>query len=370
MSFRLSLQIVTPVRVLLLSISNPSFYDDIMQMSGRLHVRTDTNVSKCHQKFITDPLLAAGINELFPKLGIDLNLLQRLCAILDMICFEVRGARDVTLDSGNDPSFIQRSIYFHPALLVQSCIANSFLTIDAEFKVKLYAGQDIERGHIITYNNAIVMLSTRERREQLQKTKHILCECQRCVDPTELGTNIGSIKCTNCNSGYYRICECCEFSWTCQDCKHKVSSEKLENLLEEAKVSLMKHNDAQNLTKLQEWMIEYSKKLSRNHWLVLDAKQTLVNWFKRECATEKGTSLKLLQWKLELFEELVPAVRALRPGLSKMLGILLYEYQTSLLQVAKKKFDAGLINQEEYLVSFYRLGPIIRDLQNLWHCSM
>lgn len=326
-------------------------YDDIMQMGGRLHVRTDTNVAKCHQKFITDPLLAADIATLFPELNLDFNVLQRLCAILDMIAFEVRGARDVTLESGNDPSFVLRNIYLHPALLVQSCTANSFLTIDAEFNVKLYAGQDIAQGHVVTYNNAIVMLSTRERREQLQKTRHILCKCQRCLDPTELGTNIGSIRCGSCSTGFYSICECCEFSWACKDCQHKVSSEKLENILEAAKVSLMKCNEDRDLPGLQEWMIEYSKKLSRNHWLVLDAKQILVGLLKRECADEKVASLKLLQRKLELFEEIIGTVRALRPGLSKMLGISLYEYQTSLLQVARKKHEAGLINEEEYQVS-------------------
>lgn len=353
--------------MLLLSRTNKSFYDDIMQMGGRLHVRDDTNVAKCHQKFITDPLLSKNITTLFPDLNIDFNLLQKLCAILDMISLEVRGARDVTLDSGNDPSFIQRNIYLHPALLVQSCIANSFLTIDAEFNVKLYAGQDIDGGQVITYNNAIVMLSNRERRDQLQKTRHILCQCQRCLDPNELGTNIGLIRCSSCTSGFYYLCECCEFSYTCKDCNHKVSSEKLDAIVEEAKVSLMKCNESSHLHELQEWMIEYSKKLSRNHWLVLDAKQVLVSWLKKECGDEKQASLKLLQRKLDLFEEILPAVRALRPGLSRMLGITLHEHHTSLLQVARKKFNAALINQQEYLVS---LGTVWetktqKDLESL-----
>lgn len=232
-------QIVTPVRVLLLSRSDGQLYDEIMQMGARLRMRKDTKVWKLHEKYIIEPLLRTNLKQLLPSVDLSYELLQKLCAILDMITFEVRGARDVTLESGNDPSFILRGIYRHSALLVQSCIANSFLTIDAEFNIKLYAGQNIAKGETITYNNAIVMLGTKERREQLQKIKHVLCKCRRCLDPSELGTYMSSSKCTICKNGQLILCGHCTKGWTCENCDANFESEKVERLMEEAQQALM-----------------------------------------------------------------------------------------------------------------------------------
>lgn len=215
-----------------MSKSDGELYDEIMQMGARLRMRKDTKVWALHEKYIIKPLLASNLNESLPNLSLNHELLQKLCAILDMITFEVRGARDVTLDSGNDPSFVLRGIYRHSLLLVQSCIANSFLTIDAEFTIKLYAGQDIAKGKTISYNNAIVMLGTKERREQLQKLKHILCKCRRCLDPSELGTYMSSIKCTICEIGLLILCGHCAKGWTCENCDTNFDSEKVENLME------------------------------------------------------------------------------------------------------------------------------------------
>jgi hypothetical protein len=36
---------------------------------------------------------------------------------------------------------------------------------------------------------------TQARREHLAATKYFTCRCERCVDPTELGTYISGIRC-------------------------------------------------------------------------------------------------------------------------------------------------------------------------------
>ncbi len=35
----------------------------------------------------------------------------------------------------------------------------------------------------------------------LQQTKYFTCRCPRCLDPTELGTNLSSLKCHDCKGG-------------------------------------------------------------------------------------------------------------------------------------------------------------------------
>lgn len=40
-----------------------------------------------------------------------------------------------------------------------------------------------------------------ERQQHLQQGKFFQCRCERCLDPTELGTNFSTLKCQNCHSG-------------------------------------------------------------------------------------------------------------------------------------------------------------------------
>ena len=35
----------------------------------------------------------------------------------------------------------------------------------------------------------------------LQQTKHFTCECPRCLDPSELGTNLAAMRCSKCKTG-------------------------------------------------------------------------------------------------------------------------------------------------------------------------
>lgn len=39
------------------------------------------------------------------------------------------------------------------------------------------------------------------RREFLKESKYFDCTCQRCADPTELGTHMSSMKCQRCDPG-------------------------------------------------------------------------------------------------------------------------------------------------------------------------
>ncbi|XP_063704280.1 SET domain-containing protein SmydA-8-like [Culicoides brevitarsis] len=351
--------IVTPIRVLMLSNSDKDLFEEIMKMESRLIARRGTNIWKLHEKYVVLPIISSNLTKLFPNVKpLDAELIQKICAILDINAIEVRGAREILPDkAGKDPSFILRGLYRHPALLVHNCLANAFMTIDADFNVKLYAGQDVKHGDIVSYNYAQVLLGTKERRSQLEKSKNFICNCRRCMDPQELGTFIGSVQCPACRQG---LCSFMEARlWLCEKCNETIDTKKVETLIDEAKKSLSALNE--DIFEVQQWIDKYSTLLNPKHWIVLDAKQILAGLLKIQCGTDKGASMKLLKKKLDLYEELVPIIKTLRPGLSKMLGIALYEHQLSLTQVAQKSFDAGSISEELLLEHLIRAETILKD---------
>lgn len=161
-----------------------------------------------------------------------------------------------------------------------------------------------------------------------------------------------------------------------------MDTKKVETLIDEAKKSLKTLNE--DSFEIQQWIDKYSTLLNSKHWIVLDAKQMLAGLLKNECGSDKGASMKLLKKKLDLYEELVPIIKTLRPGLSKMLGevflrfalkntsnhyfltkgIALYEHQLSITQVAQKNFDTGNTTEEILLEQLLRAESILRDSIN------
>jgi hypothetical protein len=80
------------------------------------------------------------------------------------------------------------------------------------------------------------------RQKHLLLTKNFLCRCPRCLDPTECGTYISSIKCTQCQGTVIQNIQTApdqqDLCWFCQDCGVEV---------EHKKVGIIVHNVRYNM---------------------------------------------------------------------------------------------------------------------------
>lgn len=65
----------------------------------------------------------------------------------------------------------------------------------------------------------------------MREGKYFTCQCKRCEDPTELGTNMSSIACNKCN-------ELCTFYdsllWQCTACGAQIENGIVEELMTQA----------------------------------------------------------------------------------------------------------------------------------------
>lgn len=62
---------------------------------------------------------------------------------------------------------------------------------------------DLKEGQQLNHSYTYTLSGTRYRQEHLKSGKFFICKCERCVDPTELGTHFSSFKCTKCESGWF-----------------------------------------------------------------------------------------------------------------------------------------------------------------------
>lgn len=71
------------------------------------------------------------------------------------------------------------------------------------YRVYLRAALPLKKGDELFAAYTYSMWPTIIRREYLREGKYFECNCQRCADPTELGTHMSTLKCTKnlCDNG-------------------------------------------------------------------------------------------------------------------------------------------------------------------------
>jgi hypothetical protein len=82
----------------------------------------------------------------------DADFVQRICGILDVNSFEVRGP-----SSKSGEAERLRGVYLRAALMAHDCVANTHLAVDDDFQMIIHASIPIPRGHPIYFNYTSAM---------------------------------------------------------------------------------------------------------------------------------------------------------------------------------------------------------------------
>lgn len=185
------------------------------------------------------------------------------------------------------------------------------------------------------------------------KGKYFRCECARCIDPTELGTHLSSLKCQSCQIGS-SIQMNGQSKWTCLNCNACEANDKIDDILREIRHQV--NNSGSQMDKIEMFIEKYSRVLHPNHYLLIEMKQKLAAIIRHmgEMNSEFSKSVKLLKRKIELCKEIVPLLDILQPGISRLKGIALYEQFLPLMQLAKIYYHENSISLDEYYVSCER----------------
>jgi len=82
----------------------------------------------------------------------DAEFVQKICGILDVNSFEVRGPPS---KSGETEKL--RGIYLRAALMAHDCVANTHLAVGDDFEMSIHASVPIPLGHPIYFNYTSAM---------------------------------------------------------------------------------------------------------------------------------------------------------------------------------------------------------------------
>lgn len=200
--------------------------------------------------------------------------------------------------------------------------------------------------------------NTANRQDHLYHGKYFRCRCIRCGDPTELGTNLGSIKCELCTDGLL-IPIAGVGEWQCQSCDAQTDAIHAQRLIRECQQAA--HATTTNIDDIEACIQIYQPKLNSNHSIIIEMKQKLIASIRQtlEVNPTVVNCIALHKRKIEICKELHSLLYVLQPGLSRIRAVVLYEHFTSLYKLIKTMAAKVDVRNFELLVSAIQRWPNI-----------
>lgn len=258
-------------------------------------------------------------------------------------------------------------------IIEHSCVPNCHFTFDKKngFRLTVRAARDIQKGeHIATcYTN--ILWGTQLRRQHLKEMKYFNCRCERCADPTELGTHFSSMKCIgtdeiSCDGGV-QVCtnplsEKTEFC--CDKCPARIDGDQVAVIVDRIGEEIENVTaKTPNPSALESLLDKLTTLLHPQHYHMFTLKHLLVQLYgnHRDYFIET-ISIELLMWKLKLCDDLLHIMELLDPHnirLSTYTVVALYEKFNSIVEMHRRQLERIPYTRNEAVICLKRAQTIL-----------
>ena len=255
---------VIPLRILSLRKSNPAKYKEALELSDNLESLRQNDNWAYYVKHIIDPITELNIE------AVSREDVEKIVGIVVTNSFETSGSAGII------------AVFSQPAMMNHSCVANTRLVLEGGRRLKVVAALRIKKGSAVTNNYARAIDTNWTRRVNLLENKCFLCECPRCRDPAELGSHVSSVVCGDCQaagqSGHLlpRVTDNMRTDWVCSACGAVRDYHQVGETLRAVRKESDKLNKT-DVSSLKDLVKRLSRKLHRNHSIMIELKQLLVS---------------------------------------------------------------------------------------------
>lgn len=302
---------ISPLRLLLEARSKPDKAQLFNTLEDHEFHRRKRGIWLADQVSVVEPLRSEWglINQE------DENELQRACGILEVNAFEV---------SDEDEGINARAVFGSACLMAHDCVPNTACYVNPNTqRMTVKAAVDIPAGKMITTSYTFTLDGTQRRRTHLRETKFFDCICQRCTDPTELGTHLSSLICPKCNGQHFAVPEDPldkDTFWKCSDeqCGFEISAVHVRRLLEclQRKADALNYDDVDGL---EAFIDSWTPVLHPNHSILIGVKYYLCHFYGNAPGFRLGElPPQIVERKIQLCEELLTIANILEPGSSRL----------------------------------------------------
>ncbi|XP_013168523.1 PREDICTED: protein msta, isoform A-like isoform X2 [Papilio xuthus] len=263
----------------------------------------------------------------------DIQLMILASCVLDANAFQIA-------TSYGKEEMGKRGLYPVSSLLNHNCVPNTRYNYNSDLQMIVKAVKPIQAGCEIFTCYTGLLWGTPARRIHLYKTKHFLCKCDRCADPTERGTFLAALKCFSgeCPGSLLPIEPLkSSSSWRCFECGLRVPCDNICTL-QSALGSLIGSLDFGNLVELENfYLCRVTKYIPKTNQIVVDLQCRLI-WELGERENHRWHELS--EYRLALKEQLcrdtLRMAAALGAGDAHLRGLLLYHLHAALAERARR----------------------------------
>lgn len=339
----MQLDCITPLRLLLAKEKDEERWQrDLEPMEAHTEERQERPTWRVDQINIADFLVDhCKLSSRFNK-----DLVQKVCGILEVNAVEIPSRNGFSI----------RAIYPRLAITAHNCVPNIVHTILRDYQVQVRAAIPIKAGDQLNLCYTHSLSPTLVRREFLLQSKFFACDCQRCSDPTELGTHLSTLKCSKCDNGVLLPKNSVdnESVWTCteKNCGFTTTSNAVCKILglvqSEIDTLDLLEPGATAIEQREALLKKYKTVFHPHHALLLSIKHALAQLYgKVEGYTIDELPDIMLERKTELCRLLLKILDVITPGDSRMRGMMLYELHAPLMFMARNEYAAGVIGSNQ-----------------------
>ncbi|KAK2574936.1 hypothetical protein KPH14_008703 [Odynerus spinipes] len=212
------------------------------------------------------------MNHFGPLLSIDpscAKILPKICGLIDVNALETM------------PPEGSAAIYQTACLLEHHCIANTrhFFSLDDKGRprITVVAVTSVKKGEHLSTMYTHALWSTRVRRQHLLATKYFSCSCERCADPTELGSHLSTLRCP-CDGGFVLPKNPLDFEteWSCESCQGTLKASEVEQLTDRLEEEVEEAMRTAERTVLSDLLSRIRALLNPSHQLCISLGHSLI----------------------------------------------------------------------------------------------
>lgn len=249
------------------------------------------------------------------------------------------------------------------SVLCHSCVNNTRYTQTKEGRLVVRAVKPIKAGEEITTQYRGPNTGNVLRRPEFPSNWMFECRCERCEDPTELGTHASTLRCVECDqpSLYPRDSEQ-DSDWLCRACNYQESAQSvtLKTRLLEADLDSFPYSASP-----EEWedlLERFQSVLHENHYICMKTKRILLQIYgAREGYKLNQLSRKQLERKISLCRNYISIFSVLEPGHRTWKGAVLEELLGPLTIILHQDQQEGKMNKIEYLLKYKEIINMLKE---------
>ncbi|CAO1397800.1 unnamed protein product [Diamesa hyperborea] len=254
--------------------------------------------------------------------------LKKISAVLNTNAFEV-GIANISL----------RGLYPLAAVMNHNCVPNIRYAYEENSVMVVRASKLIKKGEQIFNSYTKFLWGTQQRRVHLGYSKNFMCQCERCLDPTEFNCLVGAIKCIrpDCDNHMLPLNPLVITSpWKCDKCNMKLDHARVSKIYDIFSKQIFNRILKEPMSSMNQYLKEKLWKIMPpSNQFTIEVKLQIILKLKQD--VDYTMSLEDYQDIEQYCYDVLDIITRLKAGECFVKGLLYYEMVKTKLKILEMK---------------------------------